>query len=187
MAARVYITGAAGSGTSSLGRPLAEWLNVPLLDTDDFYWAPSDPPYTVKRPEAERVALIAAEQAAQGEGGGWVLSGSADGWGDLVIAGADLIVFLVTPTPLRLARIRRREAEKFGARIKPGGDMARNHAEFLKWAASYDEPYFGGRSLTRHRNWLADRAEPVLELSGNRPVEELRAAVWARLQGLGAV
>lgn len=185
MAARVYITGAAGSGTSSLGRPLAERLSVPHLDTDDFYWAPTDPPYTLKRPVEERLALISAEQLAQGEGGGWVLSGSADGWGEVAIAGADLIVFLVTPTPLRLARIRRREAEKFGDRIKPGGDMHRTHAEFLKWAASYDEPYFRGRSLARHRHWLSGRPEPVLELSGTTPAEDMLAKVWAKLQEIG--
>lgn len=187
MAARVYITGAAGSGASSLGRPLAERLSVPLLDTDDFYWLPTDPPFTQKRPVEERLALIAAEQLAQGAAGGWVLSGSADGWGEVAIAGADLIVFLVTPTPLRLARIRRREAEKFGDRIKPGGDMHRTHAEFLKWAASYDEPYFRGRSLARHRHWLAGRSEPVLELSGTTPIEDMLGQVWERLGALGRV
>lgn len=194
MAARVYITGAAGSGTSSLGRALAERLSVPHLDTDDFFWAPSEVPYTAKRPVAERLALIAAAQAGQeavsaagGEAGGWVLSGAADGWGEPVIAGADLIILVLTPTPVRLARIRRREAEKFGARVKPGGDLHHNHAEFLKWAASYDEPYFGGRSLTRHRAWLAGRDEPILELSGARPVEEITEAALARLVALGVL
>ena len=86
-----------------------------------------------------------------------------------------------SPTPVRLARIRRREHAKFGDRIKPGGDMAQNHSEFLNWAASYDDPYFRGRSLQRHRDWLAGRAEPVLELSGTRPIEDSIAAVLARL------
>lgn len=182
MAARVYITGAAGSGTSSLGRALAARLMVPHLDTDDFFWAPTEPPFTTKRPVAERLALIAAAQLGQGEAGGWVLSGAADGWGEVAISGAALIVFLVTPTSVRLARIRRREAEKFGARVKPGGDMQRTHAEFLKWASGYDDPYFSGRSLSRHRSWLAGRPEPVLELSGTTPVEGLVEAVLARLQ-----
>lgn len=171
MAARVYITGAAGSGTSFLGRALAERLNVPHLDTDSFFWAVSDPPYTQRRPIEERLALIHAQQD-----GGWVLSGSADGWGEPVIEGAELIVFLVTPTPIRLARIRRRETEKFGNRIKAGGDMAENHRDFLNWAASYDEPYFRGRSLQRHRDWLEGRTEPVLELSGTLPLADMIAA-----------
>ncbi|MBW0157790.1 adenylate kinase [Sedimentimonas flavescens] len=178
MAARVYITGAAGSGTSSLGRALAESLGVPHLDTDDFYWAPSDPPFTLKRPVPERLSLMA--QAA-GPDGGWVLSGSADSWGDGFIAGADLIVFLVTPTPVRLMRIRKREIAKFGDRVREGGDMHRNHGAFLTWAASYDDPYFGGRSLQRHRNWLEGQTTPVLELSGARPTAELAQECLSRL------
>lgn len=178
MAARVYITGAAGSGTSSLGSALAARLNVLHLDTDSYYWAPTEPPFTTKRPVAERLALIAAAQLGAE---GWVLSGAADGWGEVAIAGVDLIVFLTAPTPVRLARIRRREAEKFGARVQPGGDMHRNHADFLKWATGYDDPYFSGRSLSRHRHWLAGRAEPVLELSGTTPVAALVEAVLERL------
>ncbi|MFT3687553.1 adenylate kinase [Paenirhodobacter sp.] len=180
MAARVYITGAAGSGTTLLGRGLAERLGVPHLDTDDFFWAPTDPPYTLRRPVEERLALIAAAQVGQG-GDGWVLSGAADGWGEVAIQGAALIVFLLTPTPVRLARIRRRETEKFGDRIRPGGDLAENHRDFLNWAASYDDPYFRGRSLQRHRDWLAGRSEPVLELSGTLPPAEMVETVLARL------
>ncbi|OOY33337.1 AAA family ATPase [Thioclava sp. F36-6] len=171
MAARVHITGAAGSGTSSLGERLADRLGVTHLDTDQFYWAESDPPYTVKRRPAERLALMEAAK----EPDGWVISGSLDGWGEPAIAGADLIVFLTAPTPIRLARLRKREAARFGTRIRKGGDMEANHGSFLTWAAGYDDPYFSGRSLSRHHEWLAGRSEPVLELSGTRPLDELLA------------
>lgn len=173
MAARVYITGAAGSGTSTLGRALAQRLGVVHLDTDDFFWAPTDPPYTVQRPIEERIALIAAQQIATGPDGGWVLSGAADGWGNTVIDGADLIILLRVPMPVRIARIRRREQEKFGDRVKPGGDMHAAHTAFLKWASSYDDPYFRGRSLARHQEWLLGRKEKVLQLSGTDPLEDL--------------
>ena len=182
MAARVHITGAAGSGTSSLGRELARALNVPHLDTDSYFWAPSEPPFTQKRPVEDRLALIAADQVAQGIDGGWVLSGSLDGWGELALGGLDAIIFLTAPTPIRLARLRKREAEKFGARIKPGGDMHHNHTAFLKWAASYDEPYFSGRSLARHREWLAGRSEPVIEASGAQDLDALVARCLQRLR-----
>lgn len=182
MAARVHITGAAGSGTSSLGRALAKALNVPHLDTDSYFWAPTEPPFTQKRPVQERLALIAADQLSQGIDGGWVLSGSLDGWGDLALSGLDAIIFLTAPTPTRLARIRKRETLKFGDRIKPGGDMHHNHSAFLKWAASYDEPYFSGRSLARHREWLAGRAEPVLYLSGADDLDHLVGACLQSLQ-----
>ena len=174
---RIHVTGAAGSGTTTLAAALARAFCGTHLDTDDFYWAPSDPPYTVKRPVPERIALI---RAAQGQGP-WVLSGSADGWGDGLVETADLVVFLTLPTRTRLQRLKRREAARFGARIRPGGDMARMHGEFLAWAAGYDDPYFGGRSLARHRAWLASRTCPVLEMSGAQPTAEQVQAVQAAL------
>lgn len=180
MAARVYLTGAAGSGTSTLGRAIAVHLGVTHLDTDDYYWRESAIPFTDKRPAAERIEMILEAQAKAG--GDWVLSGSADGWGEPILKGLDLIVFVTAPTPLRLARLRKREGARFGDRIRPGGDMAHNHAAFLKWAAGYDDPYFSGRSLQRHRDWLAGRKEPILELSGGEAVE---AQLQAVLDALG--
>jgi adenylate kinase family enzyme len=48
--ASIHITGASGSGTSTLGQALAESVGCPWLDADDFFWLPTDPPYTDKRP-----------------------------------------------------------------------------------------------------------------------------------------
>lgn len=174
---RIHITGASGTGTSTLGRALADVLGVRHLDTDDFFWQESDPPFTVKRPVEDRLRLLREAQGA----GGWVLSGSLDGWGEPALAGCDLIVFLQVPTPIRLLRLRKREAARFGDRIAAGGDMARNHAEFLNWAAAYDDPYFQGRSQTRHRNWLAGRREGIVELDGRAPVSGNIALCLARL------
>ncbi|SLN17648.1 adenylate kinase [Roseisalinus antarcticus] len=177
MSARVYITGGSGTGTTTLGRAMAEALNVPLLDTDDFYWLPTPSPFTVKRPAAERVALMTA---AQGQGG-WVVAGSADGWGDAVIAAADLIVFLRLRTAMRMMRLREREALRFGPRILPGGDMERTHRAFLDWAAAYDNLYFGGRSLHRHLSWLSTQTAPILELAGDLPTADQVAASLHKL------
>ncbi|KAA9008969.1 P-loop NTPase family protein [Histidinibacterium aquaticum] len=172
MGCRVHIMGASGTGTTTLGRALAASLRVPHLDTDDFYWRPTDPPYTDKRPVPERLERI---RAAQGRGG-WVLSGSADHWGDPVTTTACLIVFLRLRQSQRLLRLKRREQARFGDRIAPGGDMERLHRAFLDWAVSYDDPYFGGRSLHRHLNWLSMQSAPVLELSGEMPTETQVAA-----------
>lgn len=174
---RIHITGASGAGVSTLGRALAAELAVPHLETDAYYWAPTDPPFTTKRSVDERLRLIRADTGA----GGWVFAGSADGWGDPVIAGAGLIVFVTCPARVRLARLKRRERALFGDRIGPGGDMERIHADFMVWAAGYDDPYFSGRSLARHRNWLRGQRAPVIEVSGARPVEELVADVVAAL------
>jgi hypothetical protein len=55
---RVHIFGASGSGTSSLAAVLAAKHGHRHLDTDDFFWLPTDPPYEQPRPRAARLALL---------------------------------------------------------------------------------------------------------------------------------
>lgn len=44
----------------------------------------------------------------------------------------DLAVRLVTDVDIRIARIKTRESERFGDRILPGGDMYKQHQDFLE-------------------------------------------------------
>ena len=97
----IYITGASCSGVTTLGSGLASALGARHVDCDDFYWYPTNPPFSTKRPPADRVRLI---KEALGEDG-WVLSGSFDGWGDTLIENVNLIVFVYTPTPIRMERL----------------------------------------------------------------------------------
>lgn len=60
---RVYLTGASCSGVSTLGAMLSERFDVPQLDVDDFYWMPTDPPFSTKRLPEERVRLIQDHKA----------------------------------------------------------------------------------------------------------------------------
>ena len=75
----LHIYGASGSGTSTLGRYLAEQFQYAFLDSDDYFWLPTDPKFTTKRPTEQRVPLIRQDIAAAKNGA--VLSGSLVGWG----------------------------------------------------------------------------------------------------------
>ncbi|MFC6494623.1 hypothetical protein [Ancylobacter dichloromethanicus] len=70
---------------------MAKRLGLPHIDVDDFYWLPTDPPFSTKRSPQDRVRLIAQRQK---EAEGWVLTGSFIGWGDALIESVDLIVSL---------------------------------------------------------------------------------------------
>ena len=118
---RIHITGAAGAGVTSLGAALAGRLNAVHLDSDDFYWLPTSPPYRLKRNITDRLALLGAAFA---DAETWVLSGSCDSWIGSLVSSFDLVVFVVTPTPLRLARLRRRERARFGEAAKQRRDAA---------------------------------------------------------------
>ncbi|MDQ0326625.1 hypothetical protein J2R99_002494 [Rhodopseudomonas julia] len=110
------------------------------------------------------------------------MTGSFIGWGDALIHDVDLIVFLKTPTSIRLQRLDQREAERHGARILPGGDMHEAHLAFRDWASRYDDPSFTGRNIAQHERWLSAQSAPVLRLSGKRPSDELADDVAKALE-----
>ncbi|MCF4982378.1 adenylate kinase [Pseudomonas gessardii] len=170
---RIYITGASCAGVTTLGHTLASLLGVPHVDVDDVYWLPTNPPFTTKRPPHERVSLI---QQALGDQG-WVLTGSSDGWGEALIAHVDLIVFVSTPTPVRLHRLALREQARFGERIAPGGDMHEIHVAFREWASQYDDPLCPGRNRARHEEWISRQTVAVLRIDGENAPEHMVADV----------
>jgi len=174
---RIHITGASGSGVSTLGAELAARLGCAHLDTDDFYWTPTEPPFQVSREIPERLRLLHAAFAAGPEG--WVLSGSLDGWGDPLIPLFDRVIFLSAPTEVRLARLAARERRRLGSAIDPGGALHPHHLDFLAYAAAYDTGEFTsdmtGRYRARHEAWLAGLPCPLLRLDGALPTATLAA------------
>ena len=169
MTQRIYLNGASGAGVTTLGRALAAASGLRHIDVDDYYWRPTDPPYVQSRPAAERVSLL-KEALAAGE---WVLSGSLDGWGDELIVDAQLVVFVDTPTALRIERLKAREAGQFGARILAGGDMHANHQAFLVWAAGYETAAQAGRSRPRHEAWFKQMKQHSLRVDGRLSLDTL--------------
>nr|WP_020494648.1 AAA family ATPase [Sciscionella marina] len=165
---RVLVTGASGSGTTTLGRELAADWEVPHADADDYFWIPTDPPFTRKRPETERVELMRAVFLPRAS---WVLSGSLMGWGDSLIPMLDAVVFLTLAPEIRMRRLTERET------IRYGGADTKASREFLDWARGYDDPGFAGRNLAGHEQWLARVPCPVFRLQSRDPVTELADSV----------
>jgi len=156
---RIHITGGSGSGTTTLGRKLAEQLGFAHFDGDDYYWQPTSPPYRAKRDPGDRLSAILTDLRGVQNA---VVSGSAVGWGEELEDGFDFIVFLYLPAPTRVQRLRTREIERFGA-VDPA---------FLEWAAQYDEGPLEGRSLAKHNAWLAARCCPVIRLEEDLSVDD---------------
>jgi adenylate kinase family enzyme len=179
---KLHIFGASGTGVSTLGEALSAALGLPYFDCDAYFWETSDPPFTQRRPPAVRDAQLAHDLAATQS---WIVGGSIVGWGEQWLAAFDLVVFLWLPPPLRLQRLLQREHHRYGARLLADPSQAARTQAFLAWAAGYDTNSTGGtRTLANHTAWLARFACPVLELRGDLPVVERRAAVEARLREL---
>lgn len=175
---RIHVFGASGSGTTTLSRALSERLAVDHFDADEYFWAPTEPPFTQKHPPEKRVELLAADLD---RADGWVLSGSMCGWGDVFVRRFTLAVYLRIPGDIRMQRLARRETERYGARIEPGGDMYEQSREFLAWARRYESAGFEQRSRVLHDWWIGNLSCPVMRVEYDAPTDAWADAVMARL------
>jgi adenylate kinase family enzyme len=162
-----------------VGRAIAAALAVPHFDSDDYYHAPSDPPFQFPRSPEERYALILADLSPTA---GWVLSGGVAGWEPYPELDFTLIVFLWVPAEIRIERLRRRERQRFGRRVDPGGDMHIAHEEFIAWAGRYDAGDVEGKTLARHEAYLKEQTCRVVELRGDEPVGQMTDALLHALK-----
>ncbi len=173
-ATRVNLLGASGCGASSTGRALAEVLALPYFDCDDFFHAPTDPPFQKQRsPQERHDVLVSALDPVPS----WVLGGGVANWDPYPALDFTLVVFLWVPAEVRLQRLRQRERARFGARVLAGGDMHTQHEAFIAWAMRYDDGDVEGKTLARHEAYLSTLRCPVLDLRGELPLEERRTAV----------
>ena len=146
----IHIYGASGSGTTTLGRKICQELGYKLMDTDDYFWLPTNPKFIKKRPISERVELMKKDVYSCENA---VISGSLAGWGDELIPYFTLAVRIELDTSVRIERLIKREKERFGSRIEKGGDMYEQHVKFIKWAKDYDKGDVNMRSKVRHDEW----------------------------------
>ena len=168
---RLHVTGAAGSGTTTLAAALAAELGIAHLDTDDFFWLPGDPPFTRYRPWRECLRLL---NEAFAEAGSWVLSGYLAPWAAPLFPLFDFVVFLDVPTEVRLDRLRRRDGTgPLAHRYAPGGDLHDSFEKFLGWAAAYETAAGDRRSRANQEAIFSRLSCPLLRLEGNRPSDQL--------------
>ena len=179
---RIYVFGASGSGTTTLGAALGRALQLTHLELDDFYWQHTPLAYTVKNPPRVRVELI--RQRLQGVDE-WVLSGgSLHAWGEVFVPELTLAVFLQLPSEERMARLHERERQRYGDTLRSDDALRERHEAFLLWAEGYETVGKGDRSRLRHEAWMAEMAGlglPLLKLDSRAPVDALVAAVRQQL------
>lgn len=159
----IHIFGASGSGTTTLGKKICEELGYKLIDTDDYFWMPTDPKFTIKRPRKERIELITRDINIFEN---VVISGSLVDWGDVLIPYFTLAIRIEIEQGIRIARLVQREKERYGPRIAPDGDMYQQHLAFIEWAKSYDTGGMNMRSKAKHDEWQKLLSCELLYLDG---------------------
>jgi adenylate kinase family enzyme len=165
---KIHILGASGSGTTTLGKAIASKYNVSHFDSDDFFWMPTDPPFRQKRPVDQRISLLKETLLSYDS---WVVSGSALKWGDFLREDADLIIQTYLEPDIRINRLLKREFERYGERIKPGGDMHNTHCEFVAWAKLYDNGGPDKRSRLSEEMWLKKAKCLVIRIDSGTDID----------------
>lgn len=168
MAQRIYIFGASGSGVTTLGASLADAINAPFFDSDDYGWQPSSPPFQERYPIETRVQNLHTDLDGIDH---WVLGGSLWSREIMCTFPFTLVVFLYVDTKTRLKRLQQREIERFGIEAEPGGSHYEQSQTFLNWAASYDDGPMSERSLSLHRSWMEDLPFASLSLETEASTE----------------
>lgn len=174
MARGIILFGGMGVGDTTLGKAVAQKLDWPHFDLDDFIWRWDTPlPFTKTRPRDEKIAML---KEAISHHPHFVMSGSMFSFRKEFEDSFELAVFLTVPAEVRAERIRKRELTRWGARVLPGGDMYESegsiHKDYMACVRSYDEGPAEVFSLAQHEVWAGELPCPVLRLDGTKPIEE---------------
>lgn len=161
---RIHILGGSGSGTTTLGKELSKRLMWPHFDTDNYFWLPTENPFTQRRNVNERFDLMRNDLVSHEK---WILTGSLCGWGDIFIPYFDLVIFLWIPDEVRMERLKQREKERYGKEVDVGGKRYEESIKFLDWASQYDSGGMEIRSKVLHEKWISDLKCPVLRIEGD--------------------
>ena len=162
----VVISTASGNGKTTVGRALAERLDIPFYELDALHHGPD---WTEATPEELRAKVepIVASDA-------WVVDGAYRGkLGDLVFERADVVVWLDLPIRVWLPRLVRRTARRIAHRE----ELWNGNREELRFVLDprYSVIYFALRHHRgRRRAYPAELARfPVVRLRTTAEVDEL--------------
>ncbi|QJD95096.1 adenylate kinase [Mucilaginibacter robiniae] len=175
---KIHVLGASCSGTTTLGMVLSEHVGCPYFDSDQYFWKPSEPPFTIRREPHERNAMLHEDLLLHDN---WIIGGSVINWGEEWLTAFDLVVFLYIPPAIRLQRLKNRELERYGDVIFTNPERALQYQQFLEWATAYDTDAISGRTLKAHEAWLSKLSCSVLEIRGDTSVQERLNLVLGKL------
>lgn len=163
MARGIQVCGLNGCGKSTLGRALAQKIGFHFIDNEELFFTrnAADEPYANPRTRAEAEALLMEEVRRHGD---FVFAAVKGDYGSAILPLYRYAVLIEVPKWIRLQRVRNRSFQKFGGRMKPGGDLYESEEAFFQTVAARPEDYA--------ESWARTLSCPVVVVDGTRPVEE---------------
>lgn len=168
----IIVCGANGSGKTTLGRELSRILGFKHMDHEAYAFKESEIPYAEQRPYEECLERMLADIEKHGS---FVLSAVTGDFGERIPHYYELAVCLSAPLQLRLERIKQREYERHGERVKKGGDMYESRLRFIDFVAS--------RPASGIDRWLQTLACPVIYADGAADFRINAAKIAGRFAG----
>lgn len=166
----INIFGSSGSGSTTLAKAIAKEFHIKFMDIDDCLWKKTDPPFTEKNSNEEILLSMKAKLSDKQPA---VISGSLVGIADSFKKEINLFLYMNLDKDIRVKRITDREKQRFGDRIVKGGDLYKQHLEFLEWVSDYEDNPDTLRSRKQHLSWLEDVSVTVLKITEELTIEEL--------------
>lgn len=163
MARGIIIFGSSGSGKTTLGKLVAEKLDFPYFDIDDYIWRKdTDKPFTIMYTREEKINRLMTDIS---KGTHFVMAGSMDSFNAPFVPLFNLAIHITASINTRISRINKREYEIYGERIMEGGDMYEGHCRFLDNSLRYDTN--GSPCMITHSQWANSLSCKVLHLNGD--------------------
>ena len=159
MSIGIIVFGLNGSGKSTLGKELASLLSYKHMDIEDYFFMESDIPYSKQRTREECLGLLLKDTREHGK---FVLSAVKGDFGEEISSLYKLGVFIDVPYDIRIKRVEQRTIDKFGDRIKKGGDMYESEKKFLEFVKS--------RNIASVENWSATLNCPIIYVDGTKDI-----------------
>ncbi|WP_075341915.1 AAA family ATPase [Tenacibaculum agarivorans] len=176
---KILIFGASGSGTTTLGSEIEKKTDFKHLDADDYYWEKTNPPFQRKVPLLKRNEYLKKDFERFEN---VIISGSMISWGKEWLTAFDLVIFIRLENTIRMERLKKREAERYGEKLITDTQIQENSKAFLAWANQYENPDFKGRSLKIHNEWIKLLDCEVLRLNGEIQLHEKVAIVLSKIK-----
>lgn len=152
-----------GCGKSTLGRALAQKIGFHFIDNEELFFTrnAADEPYQNPRSRAEVEKILMEEVRKHGD---FVLAAVRGDYGKEILPLYRYAVLMEMPKEIRMERIRNRSFQKFGSRMRAGGELYEQEEAFFRTAASRPEDYAAA--------WTRTLDCRVLSVDGTRPVDE---------------
>ncbi|MBR2744604.1 MAG: AAA family ATPase [Clostridia bacterium] len=138
----IYIYGASGAGSTTLGENISKKSNGDFYDTDIYFWK------HYENHQQRMDEMICDIKKCKKDL--IIITGSFWNWKcdyKWLIDHIDYYIRVMLDPEIRMQRLEQREKDRYGSRIEIGGDLYEINKKRMEWAREYDNGGLDMRSL----------------------------------------